>query len=91
MTVLAAPNTLGFARLGLALSRKAMPLAVNRNRVKRLVRESFRSQQAHLGGIDLVVVGRRGLDQLENRDIRESLTKHWTRLSQRACKLSSSS
>jgi hypothetical protein len=39
----------------------------------------------------VVVVGRRGLDQLENRDIRESLTKHWTRLSQRACKLSSSS
>jgi ribonuclease P protein component len=91
MSVLAVSNTLGFARLGLALSRKAVPLAVNRNRIKRLVRESFRSEQAHLGSIDVVIVGRRGLDQLENRDIRESLKKHWTRLSQRACKPSSSS
>ena len=84
MTVLAAPNTLGFARLGLALSRKAMSLAVNRNRIKRLVRESFRSHQAHLGSIDIVVVGKPGLDQLENSDIQASLKKHWIRLSQRA-------
>jgi ribonuclease P protein component len=91
MSVLAVANTLGYARLGLALSRKAVPLAVNRNRIKRLVRESFRSEQAHLGSIDVVIVGRRGLDQLENRDIRESLKKHWTRLSQRACKPFSSS
>lgn len=40
-TVVALPQSHTPARLGLAISRKAAPSAVRRNRIKRLVRTSF--------------------------------------------------
>ena len=44
------------ARLGIVVAKRNVKLAVDRNRLKRLVRESFRQQQEHLGGLDIVVI-----------------------------------
>ena len=38
-TYIALPNTLGHARLGIAVSKKSLRRAVDRNRLKRMVRE----------------------------------------------------
>ena len=58
LVVWAAPNDVGHPRLGLAVSRRVGSAPV-RNRIKRLVRESFRLLQHELsermGGYDLVV------------------------------------
>lgn len=83
-TVLARPNALAYPRLGLAISRKAAKLAVVRNRVKRIARESFRLHQAQLGGTDYVVLGRPGMAELTNPVLFASLARHWQRLS-RSC------
>jgi ribonuclease P protein component len=59
--LVAAPNGLPFDRLGLAVSRRAGG-AVERNRARRLLRESFRRMDRPPGaGADLVVVARAGL------------------------------
>lgn len=84
LTVLAVKNPLGLPRLGLAISRKAEKSAVKRNRIKRLIRESFRHQQAELGALDLVVIARPGVASQSNPALRAALAKHWTRL-QRSC------
>ncbi len=55
LQVFAKPNNLVHSRLGLIIAGKIERLAVNRNRVKRLLREIFRTRQRELAGLDLVV------------------------------------
>lgn len=51
------------SRLGLAVSRKVDPRAVGRNRIKRVLRDTFRLQRARLAAGDYVVVARPGASQ----------------------------
>lgn len=78
--LLARRNELGRPRLGLVIAKKNIRLANQRNRVKRIIRESFRHQQDYLGGIDVIVLARRNLDQLDNPEIFKLLSKQWQRL-----------
>ena len=52
--LLAAPNGLDYARLGMIVPKKILATAVARNRVKRLIREAFRLNQSELAGLDVV-------------------------------------
>ena len=51
----ARPNALPYARLALVVPKRYAPRAVDRNRVRRLIREVFRLNQRRLAGEDLVV------------------------------------
>lgn len=81
-TVLVRPNSLGYPRLGLAISRKVAKSAVARNRLKRIARESFRRHQIWLGALDCVVLGRAGVADQDNAALFASLQRHWRRLAQ---------
>ncbi len=59
------------ARLGLAISKKCAKRAVDRNRIKRVTREWFRTSDLH--GIDVVVTGKHGLAALSSAELRSSL------------------
>ena len=83
-TVLVRANDLPYPRLGLAISRKVAKSAVARNRLKRIVRESFRHHQGKLGGLDCVVMGRIGVATRDNPALFTSLERHWRRLA-RSC------
>ena len=48
-------GTPGASRLGIALTRRLLPRAVDRNRVKRIVREAFRRHPAKAAGVDVVI------------------------------------
>lgn len=67
------------ARLGLAISKKVAPRAVDRNRLKRVIRETFRQQQWLWMNtrVDLVVLARRGSLNCDNSTLRASLRGHW--------------
>jgi ribonuclease P protein component len=67
MTVMAAPNSLGHSRLGIAATRK-MGGAVVRNRAKRLVRELFR-HAALPASLDIVVIPRSDIVDAEFRTV----------------------
>jgi len=78
--VLARANHLGGARLGMAISRKRVPKAVCRNRIKRVVRDSFRNHRRELGELDIVVLARPGLARIGNAELRRVLVEHWQHL-----------
>lgn len=71
---LARPNGMQHSRLGLVIAKKNVRLAVQRNRIKRLLRESFRAQQGS-PGIDIVVLARRGLDNIENAALHKQFSR----------------
>lgn len=79
-TVAWAPGETGTARLGLAISRKCARSAVARQRIKRLVRESFRHARTTLPAVDIVVSCRPGTSDQPNQELRMSLERHWRRL-----------
>lgn len=83
LTVLVRANTVGFARLGLAVSRKSARRAVDRNRIKRIARESFRQAHATLPAVDIVLITRPGSASHPAPELRRTLDGLWVELNQR--------
>lgn len=71
-------NALGDARLGLAISKRLVPKAHDRNRIKRLIRETFRTTQ--LPAVDVIFLAKHGLAEKENKTIIAGLGKIWDKL-----------
>ena len=85
-TVLARHNSLTYPRLGLAISKRKAKLAVQRNRLKRIVRETFR--HSLLANADYVVMAGQQSSTATNTALFQSLEKHWRILNQK-CESSS--
>jgi ribonuclease P protein component len=68
------------ARLGTAVSRRVSPRAVDRNRIRRQIRESFRLQRSNLAAMDYVVLARPAAAKASNVELREALNQLWQRL-----------
>ena len=74
------PNGLSHPRVGLAVSIKTAGNAVARNRLRRLVRESFRLAQHELPGVDIVVAAKFPAAQAPATTLRASLATLWQRV-----------
>lgn len=81
--LLATGNSLGHPRVGLVFSKKNLKHAVQRNRVKRQVRETFR-HRTDLPALDVVVLGRQGLASIENPALQSLLNDLWSSLARKA-------
>ncbi|MBX2886130.1 MAG: ribonuclease P protein component [Granulosicoccus sp.] len=84
------PNPESYARLGIAVSKKVSKLAVQRNRIKRQIRDSFRhyvSEKAEgENTLDYVVVAKGICADADNREIRRDLDGAWQAAAQRSKK-----
>lgn len=73
-------STAGHARLGLAVSRKVSKRAVERNRIKRIVRESFRHGRVALPAVDVLVIAHASAASASSQLLRADLNAGWHRL-----------
>ena len=67
-------------RLGLVIAKKNVRLAVQRNRIKRVAREFFRTLPESEPTMDVVLLTRRGIDQLDNAELSSILQQQWQKL-----------
>ena len=86
MLLLGIKNDKNTARLGLAVAKKQLKLAVSRNRFKRLTRESFRHHIDILKDLDIVVIARAGAKNKTNSELLDLLSKNWHILSKKCAK-----
>ncbi|MXP67630.1 ribonuclease P protein component [Pantoea sp. Aalb] len=77
ITILSRFNMLGYPRLGLTIAKKHVKHSHERNRIKRIIRESFRLLQHELPAMDFIVIAKKGIINLNNRAITEILSKLW--------------
>ena len=80
LTAAARANTMDHARLGLAISARAVPRAIDRNRIKRQARESFRAHRAQLPALDIVMLARGGAAAAARAELRAALERLWQKL-----------
>ena len=67
-------------RIGITISKK-VGNAVERNRIKRIIREYFRHKKENISGPnDINIIARRGLTTLSNRQIIEKLDKLFSKI-----------
>lgn len=75
------PNPLSHARLGIIIGKRYVKRAVDRNQLRRIIRESFRYQQEALKGLDIIVLIRSECSPFqENKLWRDDISKLWLRL-----------
>jgi ribonuclease P protein component len=88
ITIYSCPNNLGFSRLGLSISKKHIRNATDRNRIKRVARETFRLNQTRLGNKDMVVVAYKGANLLSKPEQQQRFQDLWKRIGAQSKKTS---
>lgn len=82
--ILSKPLPSDHPRLGLIVAKKHVKLAVNRNKIKRHLRETFRKNQHSLPHLDLVVLAKKGAGDLDSASMQKELDFLWRKLKQKA-------
>jgi ribonuclease P protein component len=80
--IVARRNDMGCPRLGLAVATKVAGNSVERNRIRRVIRETFRLRQHRLPALDLVVSARGAVARAKNAVLRSSLDTLWDRVTE---------
>ncbi|QIQ41080.1 MAG: ribonuclease P protein component [Buchnera aphidicola (Aphis urticata)] len=77
LIILGRPNLLGYPRLGINIPRKNIKYAYQRNIIKRLIRETFRVLQHKLASMDFIVIAKKNIIFLTNKNIVNILENLW--------------
>lgn len=88
-TVYALNNDFDHSRLGLVVGKKAARKSVDRNRIKRTIRETFRNQAATYQKLDLVVIAKAAAADKTKSHLKNQLTTLLDRVEKKCANFSS--
>ena len=77
------PNTLKHARLGLVVGKKVAKLSVDRNYMRRVLREFFRAKQHEINHVDLVIRVQKKFDKTDFDSIQQEVNTLIAKINQR--------
>ncbi len=86
LLLLATPNSLDHPRLGMVIAKKNVRHAVSRNRVKRSAREMFRLDAGRIGSVDIVILARKGIGELDSAQLNRLMCESFSRLGRKVKK-----
>ena len=81
------PNNLNTARLGLVVGKKVAKNAVDRNYMRRVLRECFRLQQYDIPAVDLVIRVHKKFDRKYFNQLQQEFNQAIVKIKQRANQL----
>lgn len=68
------------ARMGVIAGKRVSKLAVSRNRIRRIIRDSFRLTKDQLGLLDIIVIAKQSCAELSNTELRHETDILWKKL-----------
>lgn len=80
LTAAVCANVSGRPRLGLSIAARTVGNAVARNRLRRVIRESFRLCQLDLPAVDIVIGARNAARGAQAPAVRTALSKLWKQI-----------
>ena len=73
-------NEQALARIGMAITKKKVPTAAQRNRIKRHIREQFRHCAAQLKPFDIVFIVKKPINNLDNKELKNEINAIFKKL-----------
>ncbi len=80
LLILFKQNQKEYSRLGVIVGKRVAKKAIARNRIRRIVKESFRLNQEKLLGWDIIVIARQQCDTLNKPTLRKGIDDLWQKL-----------
>lgn len=81
ITVFFKKNTINRARLGFIISKKYIKNSVDRNRIRRIIRESFRFSKLILKKFDIVILVKQKISRQDKKALRQKIDLLWEKIS----------
>lgn len=76
-TILSRENNVGQARLGIVVAKRRAKRSVDRNIIKRIIRESFRLNKSSLPENDFIVILKRPIKIIMRTKLRQQMETLW--------------
>ncbi len=70
-------NNLSFPRLAIVIKKAFVAKSVQRNKIKRIVKESFRLNQHQIPSNDIIFYAYTNINKLTSKELRQWLEKSW--------------
>lgn len=80
------PSEYSHPRLGVVISKRNLQHAVDRNRVRRVLKELFRLNQHQLPALDMVIIAQKGIGNLQDQELWQTGAQLLERLMQLSSK-----
>ncbi|CAL4041904.1 Ribonuclease P protein component [Buchnera aphidicola (Phyllaphis fagi)] len=79
ITILSRYNHFNFPRLGIIVSKKVSKYSYKRNKIKRIIRESFRLVQHHLLSLDFILIVKKNILIIKTKNLKKKIKYLWIR------------